>query len=94
MVDTPSEGAARERERPVQQRESSSLGSAVVLRAVAFIVAMFAVGYLVDFAAAQGVVRDSEMINVLIGIFLSLGFLGILLTAVGGVLALVRRLRR
>ena len=94
MADTTSRQRVEERERPVQEDPSSSLGSSLALRALGFIVLMFVIGYGIDVLASIGVVDDSAMINVIIGIFLSLGLLGILLSLVVTVLALVRRVRR
>jgi hypothetical protein len=93
MANASSDGAAGERERPAQATQSSSLGSSLLVRAIGFIVAMFAIGFGIDVLLVP-LIGDSEMINVVIGIFLSLGLLGILLTVLVGVLALVRRVRR
>lgn len=92
MANTTSQ--SRSEERPTQEDPSSSLGSSLALRAVGFIVLMFLIGYGIDVLASVGVLDDTEMINVLIGIFLSLGIIGILLSALVAVLALVRRVRR
>ena len=94
MADTTSKRRSSEREELTREDTSSSLGSSLALRAVGFIVLMFAIGYVIDLLASAGVVKDSEMINVIIAIFLSLGLIGILLSVVVGVFALVRRIRR
>ncbi|MWG35603.1 hypothetical protein [Halomarina oriensis] len=93
MANASSEGAAGERERPAQQSPSSSLGSSLLARAVGFVVAMFAIGFGIDILIVP-LIGDSEMIQVIIAIFLCLGLITILLTVLAGVLALVRRVRR
>ncbi|MFD1511712.1 hypothetical protein [Halomarina rubra] len=93
MANASSEGTTERRERPAQRDDSSSVGSALAFRAVGFIVLMFVIGFAIDFLASQGVIDDNEMINVLIGIFLSLGIIAILLSVVVGVLGVVRRFR-
>ena len=94
MANTSSERPADERERPARESSPSSLGSSLLLRAVAFIVLMFVIGFGIDVVVSIGIIDDSEMINVIIGIFLSLGILGIVLSVIVGTLGLVRRFRR
>ncbi|MFC5970820.1 hypothetical protein ACFPYI_05690 [Halomarina salina] len=94
MADTTSKRRSSDRERLAQEDSSSSLGSSLALRAAGFIVLMFVIGFFIDWLASNGVVDDSEMMNVIIAIFLSLGLIGILLSVVVGVAALVRRIRR
>jgi hypothetical protein len=93
MANASSDGTTGDRERPAQQSTSSSLGSSLLLRAVGFIVAMFVIAFGIDLLVVP-VIGDSEMIQVIIAIFISLGLLSILLTVIVGLLALVRRVRR
>ena len=89
MADAPAEEPVESRSRYADAGSDSSIGRALLVRALAFVVGCFVAAFLVTV-----LFNDDGMSGVVVGMLLSLSALGFVGTLLAVALGAVRRLRR